>query len=56
MEHRPLGVLWFRSRDEYVASVRTLLDLRSDARLRVDHVLDPLARFAELCPGDGAAP
>jgi ketosteroid isomerase-like protein len=38
-DHRPLGLLTLRSRDKFVASVRALLDLRPDARLRVDHVL-----------------
>jgi hypothetical protein len=38
-DHRPLGFLASLSREEYVASVRALLDLRPDARLRVDHVL-----------------
>ena len=38
-DHRPVGVLTLRSRDAYVASVRALLDLRPDARLRVVHVL-----------------
>jgi hypothetical protein len=38
-DHRPLGVFTVRSRDEYVASVRSLLELRPEARLRVDHVL-----------------
>jgi class 3 adenylate cyclase/tetratricopeptide (TPR) repeat protein/ketosteroid isomerase-like protein len=38
-DHRPIGPLVVRSRDEYVASCRALLDLRPDARLRVKHVL-----------------
>src|SRR5262249_37348937 len=38
-DHRPLGFLTFHSGDEYVASVRALLDLRPDAALRVYHVL-----------------
>jgi hypothetical protein len=38
-DHRPLGWGTLRSSTEYVASVRALLDLRSDARVRVDHVL-----------------
>jgi hypothetical protein len=38
-DHRPIGVLAVRSRDEYVASVRALVDLRPDARMRVWHVL-----------------
>jgi hypothetical protein len=38
-DHRPIGVLAVRSRDEYVASVRALVDLRPDARLRVWHAL-----------------
>ncbi|MGH7895900.1 MAG: nuclear transport factor 2 family protein [Candidatus Binatia bacterium] len=38
-DHRPLGFGTFRARDQYVASVRALLDLRSDARFRMDHVL-----------------
>jgi class 3 adenylate cyclase/ketosteroid isomerase-like protein len=37
-DHRTLGLLP-GSRDEYVASVRALLDLRPDTRFRVDHVL-----------------
>ena len=38
-DHRRPGVLMLRSRDAYVASVRSLLELRPDARLRVEHVL-----------------
>jgi hypothetical protein len=38
-DHRPIGVLAVRSRDEYVASVRALVELRPDARLRVWHAL-----------------
>jgi len=38
-DHRPVGLLTLRSGDEYVASVRALLDLRPDAALRTHHVL-----------------
>jgi len=38
-DHRPLGLLTSLSRDEYVASVRALLDLRPDATLRLTNVL-----------------
>jgi hypothetical protein len=38
-DHRPLRLLATRTRDEYLASVRTLVDLRADATIRADHVL-----------------
>jgi class 3 adenylate cyclase/tetratricopeptide (TPR) repeat protein len=38
-DHRPVGALTLLSRDESLASVRALLNLRPDARLRMDHVL-----------------
>jgi ketosteroid isomerase-like protein len=38
-DHRPLGLLNSLSRDEWVASVRALLDLRPDAHFRIHHVL-----------------
>jgi hypothetical protein len=38
-DHRPLGLLASLSADDYVASVRALLDLRPDATLRLAHVL-----------------
>jgi hypothetical protein len=37
-DHRPLGLLP-RSREEYVASVRAMIDLRPDAMVRTHHVL-----------------
>ncbi|MCI0346656.1 MAG: hypothetical protein L0221_14630, partial [Chloroflexi bacterium] len=38
-DHRPLGLLGSLSGDAYVASVRALLELRPDARLRTRHAL-----------------
>jgi hypothetical protein len=38
-DRRPPGLLSSLSADDYVASVRALLDLRSDATLRLAHVL-----------------
>jgi tetratricopeptide (TPR) repeat protein len=38
-DHRALGWGTLRSRDDYVASVRALIDLRPDAKLRMDHIL-----------------
>jgi ketosteroid isomerase-like protein len=38
-DHRPVGLFTSLSRDEYVASVRALLELRPDATLRLAHVL-----------------
>jgi hypothetical protein len=38
-DHRPVGLLTSLSRDEYVASVRALMELRPDATLRLAHVL-----------------
>jgi hypothetical protein len=38
-DHRPLGLLDTLSRDEYVASVRALVELRPDATFRLEHVL-----------------
>jgi len=38
-DHRPLGLLASLSRDEYVKSVRALLDLRPDATFRLEYVL-----------------
>jgi ketosteroid isomerase-like protein len=38
-DHRPLGTLSGLSRDQWVASVRSLAELRPDAALRLDHVL-----------------
>jgi hypothetical protein len=38
-DHRKLGMLPEMSRDDYVASVRALTELRPDVRLWIDHVL-----------------
>ncbi|MGH7895064.1 MAG: nuclear transport factor 2 family protein, partial [Candidatus Binatia bacterium] len=38
-DHRPIGFAPLRSRDEFVGSVRTLVDLAPDVTLRPDHVL-----------------
>jgi class 3 adenylate cyclase len=38
-DHRPLGFLTLRSREENIASIRAFTDLRPDATLRVDHLL-----------------
>ncbi|HXJ34119.1 MAG TPA: nuclear transport factor 2 family protein [Candidatus Eisenbacteria bacterium] len=38
-DHRPVGWATLQSRDEYLASVRTLVDLAPDVTFRVDHVL-----------------
>src|SRR5262249_32435020 len=43
-DHRPVRGLRLRSRDEGVASVPSRLDVRHDARLRVDHVLGIIER------------
>lgn len=38
-DHRPVGLLGSLSSAEYVASARALVELRPDARFRLDHVL-----------------